>query len=176
MVLDTITLVLVPIAGTLLGLPDAVFGIWAGLLMFSTGPVTAAGFVYSPVAGQWATVTKLARNTMIGALAVGYAIAHVRRTGEGSTVDLRSVAAGFPLFLVGFVAVMVVANLGLLSPQGIAAAQRLSGWLFAVAFAGIGLSIRAADLRSVGPAPFALLVVYLLIAGPVLLLAVTSLA
>lgn len=64
---DAVTLVAFPIAGEWLGLTGRQFGVWAGVSMFSTGPVAAAGFAHSTEAGQWATVTKLARNSLLGA-------------------------------------------------------------------------------------------------------------
>jgi len=62
---DAVTLVAFPIAGEWLGLTGRQFGVWAGVSMFSTGPVAAAGFAHSTEAGQWATVTKLARNSLL---------------------------------------------------------------------------------------------------------------
>jgi len=40
---DAVTLVAFPIAGEWLGLTGRQFGVWAGVSMFSTGPVAAAG-------------------------------------------------------------------------------------------------------------------------------------
>jgi uncharacterized membrane protein YadS len=59
-----------------------VFGIWAGLSMFSTGPVTAAGFAFSEVAGQWATLTKLTRNVLLGAVVLAYSVVYT--SGESA--------------------------------------------------------------------------------------------
>lgn len=65
---DAVILVAYPAIGTLLSVPDRVFGVWAGLSTFSTGPIVAAGFAYSETAGQWATITELARNAPIEAV------------------------------------------------------------------------------------------------------------
>jgi uncharacterized integral membrane protein (TIGR00698 family) len=91
LIFDALTLFTYPALGQLLGLPDRVFGIWAGLTMFSTGPVTAAGFAYSDVAGQWATVTKLTRNVLLGGLVVAYSILYAETSSEpGSEVKSGS--------------------------------------------------------------------------------------
>lgn len=67
LVFDALTLVDYPVAASLLGLGEKPFGIWAGVSMFSTRPVTAAGFAHSEVLGTWATLTKLTRNFFLGA-------------------------------------------------------------------------------------------------------------
>ncbi len=80
---DAVTIVVFPIVGDVLELSGTVFGIWAGVSMFSTGPVVAVGFAHSDVAGQWATVTKLARNALIGVVVLGYA-GYYARSADGS--------------------------------------------------------------------------------------------
>jgi uncharacterized integral membrane protein (TIGR00698 family) len=172
---DAITLAVFPVVGGLLDLPDHVFGIWAGLAMFSTGPVAAAGFAYSVEAGQWATLTKLVRNALIGALAVGYTVAYTRRAGEpsGSTgITTTRLWGEFPKFLVGFLLVAVIANVGVLPPTGLAAVNAASEWLFAIAFVGLGFSIRFEAMRPAGLAPIAVLGCYLLTVATLALVAV----
>lgn len=78
---DAVTLVVYPIVGDALGLSGTAFGVWAGASMFSTGPVVAAGFAHSDVAGRWATVTKLSRNALIGVVVLGYGSYYARADG-----------------------------------------------------------------------------------------------
>jgi uncharacterized integral membrane protein (TIGR00698 family) len=73
---DVVTLFVYPVVGASLGLADQVFGIWAGITMFSTGPVTAAGFTISKAAGEWATITKLTRNLFLGLLVGVYSLVY----------------------------------------------------------------------------------------------------
>jgi uncharacterized membrane protein YadS len=80
---DAVTLVAFPAAGALLALDPRIYGVWAGVSMFSTGPVAAAGFAHSQTAGQWATVTKLVRNALIGAVVVYYSLRFARREATG---------------------------------------------------------------------------------------------
>ncbi|MFC4358346.1 YeiH family protein [Halobium salinum] len=170
---DAGTILLFPALGHLLDLPARTFGVWAGLAMFSTGPVAAAGFAYGPVAGQWATVTKLVRNAAIGVVAAGYSLYYARResaadeAGERSAerVGLRGVLTSFPTFLLGFVAVAAVVNAGALPPSAVAGLQRGGDWLFALAFAGLGLDVRLAAMRAAGLKPLAVLGLSLLVVG-----------
>ena len=156
---DAITIVVYPVVGDVLGLSDVVFGVWAGVSMFSTGPVVAVGFAHSEVAGQWATMTKLARNALIGVVVLAYASFYARSRGDSaeasgsSGLPLRTLWDEFPKFVLGFLALMAVASLGLLTPEQEASIENAYNWLFLVAFVGLGTEIRFADLRNTGMTP-----------------------
>jgi uncharacterized integral membrane protein (TIGR00698 family) len=185
---DAVTLFVYPAIGHALGLSDTVFGIWAGLTMFSTGPVTAAGFAFSNAAGQWALLVKLVRNALIGLVAVGYAIYYARDAVDadanaattdggtaGSGVGWRTLWATFPKFVLGFLLVMAVANLGALNGAQLTSLSHLSEWAFLVAFAGLGLDIRLDDLRETGYAPVLVVVTALVAVATVMLVVVECL-
>ncbi|MFC6976753.1 YeiH family protein [Halomicroarcula sp. GCM10025709] len=147
---DAITLVVFPIVGSALGLPDRTFGVWAGLSLFSTGPTAAVGFAVSETAGQWATITKLVRNTFIGVLAVGYAVYY---TSGGERTDATEIWYRFPKFLVGFLLVAVIVNLGLVDAGTQATLGTVGDWLFALAFVGLGFELNPRKLRATGLKP-----------------------
>ncbi|MFB6201654.1 MAG: YeiH family protein [Halorhabdus sp.] len=160
---DAMTLVVYPLVGRLLDLPDIVFGTWAGISMVSTGPVVAAGFAYSPTAGQWATVTKLGRNVFIGVLAVLYAVYYARKDGtDAGATDWRYLWSQFPKFVFGFVIVAVLASVGLLTESDVAMLERASQWLFLLAFVGLGTNIELAKIRETGFEPLLVVLVALL--------------
>jgi len=152
LLVDAITIVVYPAVGAVLDLPANVFGVWAGISMLSTGPVVAVGFAHSEIAGQWATTTKLARNTLIGAVALGYAIYYTRREGD-SSVPLDVLWVEFPKFVLGFLLFMGLASAGLFSPSQQATIGNAVEWLFLLAFVGLGTAIRLDDLRRAGIAP-----------------------
>jgi len=187
---DAVTLVVYPAVGRLLGLSDVAFGLWAGATMFSTGPVTAAGFAYSRAAGEWAVLAKLTRNALIGAVAVGYALYYGRRAGagpgtEGGTGTGEGVGNGavgssagtwrylwetFPKFVLGFLALLVLGSAGAFSPAQTAALGNASDWLFLVAFAGLGLSIDVRGLRETGLRPVLAVLASLIVVSSLVLL------
>ena len=152
LLIDAITIVVYPIVGSVLDLSGIVFGVWAGVSMLSTGPVVAVGFAHSEVAGQWATMTKLARNALIGAVALGYASYYARR-GSGGPTSLRMLWANFPKFVLGFLAFVGLASVGVFAPEQRASMASAVDWLFLVAFVGLGTEIRVADLRRTGVVP-----------------------
>ncbi|SDJ37207.1 YeiH family protein [Natronorubrum texcoconense] len=149
---DAITIVVYPLVGDLLGLSGTVFGIWAGISMFSTGPVVAVGFAHSDLAGQWATVTKLSRNALIGVVVLVYASYYARR-GGGGRPSLRTLWDEFPKFVLGFLALALVASAGVLSSTQQTSIENAYNWLFVLAFVGLGTEIRLADLRTTGATP-----------------------
>jgi len=168
---DAVTLVAYPVVAAVLGLPDRIFGIWAGLTMFSTGPVTAAGFAVSETAGEWAVLVKLTRNAAIGLVAVGYAAADASIRESTTTAAKRGwtqrLWTPFPKFIIGFAAVVVIANLGLLSEGEIASLANAADWLFLLAFAGLGLEIQVSELHETGYRPVLVVLVALLLVSSV---------
>jgi len=167
---DAATLVAFPLAGEWLGLTSRQFGVWAGVSMFSTGPVAAAGFAHSPEAGQWATVTKLARNSLLGGVAIAYSLAYTARSATDPGV--RRLWSEFPKFLLGFLLVAAIANSGVLSPAALDSIGRVSDALFTLAFVGLGLSIRLREMREVGGAAVGAVLVHLLVVSALALVAV----
>lgn len=164
LLMDAVTIVVYPVVGSLLGLPDTVFGVWAGASMLSTGPAVAVGFAHSEVAGQWATMTKLARNTLIGAVALGYATYYARR-GSGGSTSVGVLWTNFPKFVLGFLVLVVLASAGVFSPNQQASLANAVNWLFLLAFVGLGTEIRVEDLRRIGIAPTLVVFVALLVAS-----------
>ncbi|WP_135305921.1 YeiH family protein [Haloarcula amylovorans] len=169
---DAVTLVVFPILGSMLGLPDRAFGIWAGLSLFSTGPTAAVGFAVSETAGQWATVTKLVRNTFIGFLAVAYAL---RYAGGGEQADATEIWYRFPKFLVGFLVVAAIVNVGFVGSGTQAVVATVSDWLFTLAFVGLGFELNPRRLRATGLRPIAVVLAHFLTVSLLALVAVTLL-
>lgn len=167
---DAATLVAFPPLAGVVGFTDRAFGVLTGLTLFSTGPTAAVGFAVSETAGQWATITKLVRNSFIGVLAVAYAVHYA--ASRTDRVSLRRMWTRFPKFLFGFLLVVLIANAGLLSPDTEAAVVTTRDWLFTVAFVGLGLDIELARLRSVGFRPIALVSLHLVTVAAVTFLAV----
>jgi len=175
---DTVMVFAYPFVGHLLDLSGTVFGIWAGLTMFSTGPVTAAGFAFSEVAGEWAVLVKLTRNSLIGVAAIAYATYYAARRsadGSGAVGRTRFLWSTFPKFVLGFFGVMLVANAGVLDAGQVESLTNVSDWAFLLAFAGLGLDIDLGDFRAAGYRPILAVLSGLLVVATVMLLIVQAL-
>ncbi len=171
---DAITIVVYPIIGDLLELSELIFGIWAGVSMFSTGPVVAVGFAHSDAAGQWATMTKLSRNALIGIVVLGYA-SYYAQTGSKARPSLLSLWSEFPKFIIGFLALVVLSTMGIFTSSQQTSIENAYNWLFLLAFVGLGTEIRIAELRATGLTPVIVVLVALFISSALSLLLLTLL-
>lgn len=182
---DAATLFLYPVLGHSLGLTSTVYGIWAGLTMFSTGPVTAAGFAFSESAGQWALIVKLTRNSLIGIAAIVYAMYYAPRTNYQNKTNIDIVNAGnrkwrflwdtFPKFIIGFLVIVFISNIGLLSGKQVTYLSNASDWAFLLAFAGLGLEIQLEKFRTAGYKPILTVFVGLIVISTMVLIIVKAL-
>ena len=145
---DIVTVLSYPLLAAAFGIPDAVYGAWAGLSMFSTGTSVAAGFAVSETAGQWATVIKMSRNAFIGVWALLYTIYYLKPRAAADAADgtIGYLWRRFPKMIVGFVVVSAIASSGMLTDPQITAMKNIYEWLFVMAFVGLGYSITPKNL------------------------------
>ena len=154
---------LFPVVGHAMHLGDATFGTWAGTAINDTSSVLAAGYSYSPAAGQLATIVKLARALAILPIAAGAALYMSQRT-HGAKGRFNFVAA-MPWFIVLFVIAAAVASVGVLPAPVLGALATAGRYVMIVAFAGVGFGSDFDRLRSVGISPLVLgLIVWALVA------------
>lgn len=136
-----------------------VVGLVLGAAVHDTAQVTAAAFMHEQAFGQdgtvaAATVTKLLRNLtmlMVIPAVIWWALRGQARTGT---------RPGFPLFILGFLALAGLRSAGDLAFGDAAAWQTLlvaavsvSAFLFAMAMAAIGMGIRLTALAALGIRP-----------------------
>src|SRR6056297_1595230 len=159
---DAITIAVYPLVGDLLDLSSTIFGVRAGVSMLSSRPVLAVCFAHSELAGQWATMTKLSRNALIGVVVLAYA-SYYARTGDGDIPSVRTLWAEFPKFVVGFLALAAVSSLGVFSAAQQTSIEHAYNWLFLLAFVGLGTEIQLGDLRQTGLVPAFVVLLSLLV-------------
>jgi uncharacterized integral membrane protein (TIGR00698 family) len=151
---------LFPPLGHLLGLSPHAFGLWAGTAINDTSSVVAASFAYGGDAGAHGIVVKLTRTLtlipIVIVLAILKARREARRTGPGSTVAAMPWRRIVPLFLLGFLAAAALNSLGVIPASWHPALSALGAFLITTALAGIGLSLRLADMRRAGARPLLL--------------------
>ena len=126
------------------------YGVLAGMSVYAVPQVVAAAFPVSELSGEVATMTKLARVMLLGPLVllVGLLVASFGRRAGTRRGGLSTFV---PWFVVGFIALGALRSLGLL-PDIVAGPLREVGkWLTIVAMAGLGMGVRLAAIRSVGP-------------------------
>jgi uncharacterized integral membrane protein (TIGR00698 family) len=143
---------LFPPIGHLLGLSPHAFGLWAGTAVNDTSSVVAAAYAYGGDAGPYAIVVKLTRSLMIIPIVITLAFLKARRNDEVHLPWHRIV----PAFLIGFVLAAATDTAGLIPDSWHPALSALGAFLITTALAGIGLSLRFADMRKAGARPLLL--------------------
>jgi uncharacterized integral membrane protein (TIGR00698 family) len=143
-----------PAIGHALGMSDAAFGMWAGLAVDNTAESLAAGALYSDAAGRFAVLAKTTRNATIGFVVLGYALYWARRS---QAKEIGSKAGflwqKFPKFVLGFLAISVLATVGAFTREQAADIANLSRWAFLLTFAGVGLRTDIREMRKQGMRP-----------------------
>lgn len=165
-VLNAVGLVLFPVLGHAMGLPEPVFGRWAALAIHDTSSVVGAGMAYGAQALQIATTTKLARALWIVPITIAVAVARAPRAGVASRLDrLRRVS--WPWFILAFVAMAAaftwIPGLDRLAHPVVVLGQRA----LVLALYLIGLSLSRTALARVGARPLLLGVILWIVVGAV---------
>src|SRR3546814_18794626 len=92
---------------------DIGFGMWAGTAINDTSSVVAAGFSFSPAAGDYATIVKLTRATLIIPICLALAFYEAwrhKKQGENDFTLMRI----FPWFILWFLVASVIRSPGIL--------------------------------------------------------------
>jgi len=142
-------------------------GLFLGTSIHETSQVAAAGLIYdqqfnSPETLNVATVTKLIRNTFLVVMIPLFAFLYNRGEIKNEKYSILSI---FPYFVLGFIGMIVVRNLGdqLFSIENnnhflwvnfIEYLKILATTFLTMAMAAVGISINLNELKSMGYKPF----------------------
>ena len=159
---DMVMIALYPLMGKALGMSDIAYGIWAGTSVNDTASVVASGYAFSEAAGDFATMVKLTRTLTIipSVLVFAFIQLHIKRkeaaalqqegTALKANVSLRRI---FPWFILGFLAMSVIASIFQLPAQAVSSTKQISKFLMVCALAAIGLNTSFASMKRAGIRP-----------------------
>ena len=152
--LGALALFTFPAIGHLLHMGQQSYGIWSGLAVDNTAEATVTGALYGDVAGRFAILAKTARSSFIGFVVLGYAV-YWASQGKAARVERKALFLWqkFPKFILGFVAISILATVGFFTPPQLNSLSNLSKWAFLPAFAGVGLRTQLRDLVNQGWRP-----------------------
>ena len=159
---DMAMIVLFPIMGRALGMSDQAFGIWAGTAVNDTSSVVATGYAFSEAAGDFATMVKLTRTLAIIPTVVTFAFIQLRlkrkeafaTSGSGDALKANfSISKIFPWFILGFLAMSVVASVFPIPAAVVSGTKRISKFLMVCALAAIGLNTSFSSMKKAGIRP-----------------------
>ena len=152
--LGAIALFTFPAIGHTLHMGQQAYGMWAGLAVDNTAESVVTGALYGEDAGRWAVLSKTARSSFIGFVVLAYAVYWASK-GQAQHVNNKPLFLWqkFPKFILGFLAISLLATAGFFSKGQLTSLSNLSRWAFLPAFAGVGLRTNLKDLVGQGWRP-----------------------
>lgn len=161
-IFDMVMIVLFPIMGQALGMSDVAFGLWAGTAVNDTSSVVATGYAFSEGAGDFATMVKLTRTLAIIPTVITFAFInlHLKRkeavkngANAGELKAKFNIIKIFPWFILGFLAMSVIASLFPIPSAVVGNTKSLSKFLMVSALAAIGLNTSFSSMKKEGIRP-----------------------
>ncbi len=155
-----LALLVFPPIGRILHLSDTQYGAFCGVGIVNSAQVLAAGFGYSERAGLVAGIYNIGRVIFLPFVVLMLAIMAANREakeGREGNVEINKwkiIKDKFPIFVLGFLAVVALNTMGFLSKPEIKLAKTFMNWCFLLGFASIGLTTRLADLKAAGLSGF----------------------
>ena len=159
---DMAMIVLFPIMGQAMGMTDQAFGIWAGTAVNDTSSVVATGYAFSEGAGDFATMVKLTRTLAIIPTVITFAFVQLRlkrkealaNSQNGSELKANfSITKIFPWFILGFLAMSIVASIFPIPTAVVSGTKSASKFLMVCALAAIGLNTSFSSMKKAGIRP-----------------------
>jgi len=148
-VLGVVVVLGLPLLVPILQLSLTQYGVLAGLTVYAVPQVLAATLPIGALSNQVGTVIKLVRVLMLGPVVVGFSLfarglrptVHTSRNGTWPRLDEL-----VPWFIVGFLVVLIIRSLGLISQSLLPPITHTAAMLTTIAMAALGLGV---DVRVV---------------------------
>ncbi|MGY2743802.1 YeiH family protein [Pseudarthrobacter sp. O4] len=175
----TLAIAALPVLQGPLGLDPVQFGYWVGASVHDVGQVVATAQTAGAAALAGALIIKLTRVLMLAPMVTGAALVdryRRRRTAKGAKKNGAGANGAresgiklpplIPLFVAGFMAMIVLRTLGILPPVALEIAGTVQDFLLAAALYGLGASVRVRSLlQTSGKAIIAAMLSWALIAA-----------
>lgn len=155
-------ILLFPIMGRAIGMSDEAFGIWAGTAVNDTSSVVATGYAFSEAAGDFATMVKLTRTLAIIPTVVTFSLISLRLKKKEALANSEAqgvlkanfkITKIFPWFILGFLAMSIVASIFSIPTPIVTGTKNVSKFLMVSALAAIGLNTSFAKMKKAGIRP-----------------------
>ena len=144
-----------PLIGQWWGLSANQFGAFAGVGIVNSAQVLAAGFAFSQDAGVVAGIYNIGRVIFLPLVVLMLALMVANEDAKvqaqmAQVSKLQVIIDKFPMFVLGFLAIVLLNTFGGLTPAQAKQASTFMDWCFLLGFASIGLTTRLADIRAAG--------------------------
>lgn len=147
----SLAMIAYPLLAAPLGLDARGYGLWAGSTIHEVAQVVATAFQGGDAAGQFGTISKLARVVMLAPLIMVLALA-MRSGAEGGS----KASAPMPWFVLGFIGMMLVNSVVTIPAEISQSLIMLTNFLLSMALAAMGLQANIGKLKAEGWRPLAL--------------------
>ena len=160
-IFDILMVILFPIMGKYFNMTDMGFGLWAGTAVNDTSSVVAAGYAFSDAAGNFAVIVKLTRTLSIIPVVLIFSVINERLSRqeigkikgdskESKKVNLKKI---FPWFILGFLGIVAINSLGVISDQLSTSIAQLSKFFMIMSLGAIGLKTNFKKVAASGFKP-----------------------
>ncbi|HXX86012.1 MAG TPA: putative sulfate exporter family transporter, partial [Casimicrobiaceae bacterium] len=153
-VLSTIAMILYPVVVGVAGLGQNQAGIFLGGTIHDVAQVVGAGYSVSPEVGDYAVLTKMLRVALLLPVVMVLSLIVRHRLQRSET---RSGDSLLPLFLIAFLAFVVVGSLGWIPKALGTALNEVSRACLVIAIAAVGLKTSLLEMKKVGARAIVLL-------------------
>jgi len=167
-IFGTISMFLYPAvykAGLLLGMDDALYGIYAGATVHEVAQAVAAGFAVSDIAANTATISKLTRVIMLAPLLIVLSFFFAKKHATHG-VNLREIPT--PWFVFGFIAMIGINSLSVLDKTYVNIIKQVDTFLLTMSMAALGIETNIEKMKKAGMKPIyaaSVLFLYLFFGG-----------
>lgn len=154
--LSTVAMIAYPLIVSSLELSPEAAGVFLGATIHDVAQVVGAGYMMSDEIGDIATFTKLLRvSVLVPVVIVISLIAAKWGVDQAASATSKS---PLPLFLLGFIFVVVMNSAGAIPPLVATTMVETSRWCLVLAMVGLGMKSSFKELAEMGWRPLALMV------------------
>ncbi len=153
-VFGSIAMFVYPLLPGFLNLDPHAFGLWSGASIHEIAQVVAAAFQEGQRAGEFGTMTKLARVMLLAPMVIALGVMSAT-TSRQASLDVNATAARPPIpwFVLGFVALIGINSIIYISAEARIWIATLTTFLLTVALAAMGLETDIRKLTAKGFRP-----------------------
>ncbi|MFN3623541.1 MAG: YeiH family protein, partial [Hyphomicrobium sp.] len=130
------------------------FGLWTGASIHEIAQVVAAAFQDGTAAGQFGTIAKLSRVTLLAPVVLTLGVLAVRRGGAAQGTKAKRPPV--PWFVLGFIALIAVNSVIEIPAEAKGWTAATTTFLLSISLAAMGLETDIAKLRAKGARPLML--------------------
>ncbi len=158
-VLSTLAMVIYPLIAKLLHLPPELAGLFLGGTIHDVAQVVGAGYMLSPETGDYATIVKLFRVSMLAVVVVVVSSLFKRQREVSESTAAGAKQALVPWFLWVFVGLVIINSVGGVPAAVQTGLNDVSRACLVVAIAALGVKTSFRQLARAGWRPFVLLLI-----------------